>query len=558
MTKHLREQLMSAMLLCCLSGCANAQNNIHNFDTTGFDFAAAAGPFEPSRQSLGENYTCPEWFRDAKFGIYMHWNFNSVPGFNGHYARYMYHQHEPPAYTNHKGPGHNPSGYRPGSEKVYEYHVKHFGHPSVFGYKDFAPLWKAEKFDAEALAAFYKKCGAKYIGVMAVHCDNFDLFDSTYQPWNSVNMGPKIDVVAAWKKACENQNVRFAITSHMSNQGHEHVFYQGEMDTTGPLAGIPYDTLDPKNDGLYGKRTPDRLYRLTPEFAQNWYRRTKELIDKYDPDLLYLDGGLPNGDYGLNLAAHFYNHNIKVNGKQDGVMTIKNGRGIPVPGFTVDVESAGINGLQERPWQVDTSINPGWFYLGGDISVMKNAEDAGMSETQDSDTGRDRLRLTAGQVIDNLVDIVSKNGNMLLNVGLRADGSIPETFQHELEQVGQWLEANGEAIYETRPFITHGEGPSKIDTSKGYNDHKNTFTGDDIRFTSKPNTLYAIFLEWPGDGVTKNITTLTKEKLETIESITMLATGEKLIWTQNKYGLHVTLPNTKPGQFAYTLKITHK
>ncbi len=299
-----------------------------NFDTNGFDFQIAAGPVQPNVKSLGENYHCPDWFRDAKFGIYMHWGLASVPGFNGHYARYLYHQHEPEAARRDRETKRWPpmSGYQPGEEVVCQHHTKTYGPPSKFGYKDFIPMWKADQFDPEALAKLFKACGARYIGVMAVHHDNFDNYDSTYQPWNSYRMGPRIDILAAWKKACAQEHLRFAIGSHLSNEYHEHLFYQGEADTTGPLKGVPYDTMDPKNDGLYGHRTPDRLRRVNPEFAQNWYRRTQELIDKYNPDLLYLDGGLPNGDYGLNLAAHFYNHYLLANGKADGVMTIKRHR----------------------------------------------------------------------------------------------------------------------------------------------------------------------------------------------------------------------------------------
>ena len=514
-----------------------------NFDTTGFDFEAIPGPFQPTMESLGENYQCPEWFRDTKFGIYMHWGLNSVSGYNAHYARYMYHQHEPAIAGAQARLGYNnASGYRKGGEKVYQYHVKHFGHPSMFGYKDFIGLWKAKKFDALALATLYKEVGARYIGVMAVHHDNFDLFDSTYQSWNSVRMGPKIDIVGAWKAACEKLGLRLAITTHLSNHHHEHWFYQGETDTTGPLAGVPYDTVDPRYEGLYGQRTPDRLRRLQPEFALSWYRRTKELIDKYNPDLLYLDGGLPNGDFGLNLAAHFYNHNTQVNGKQDGVMTVKNSSR-PLPGFTVDVESAGIKGLMPVPWQVDTSIHPGWFYLGGHLATTQGSDDA------------DRVRLTAGQVIDNLIDIVSKNGNMMLNVGLRPDGSLPETFRRELLDIGAWLKLNGEAIYETRPYTRFGEGPSEIDTSKHYNDHEHVFTNKDIRFTTKGKAVYAIIMAWPGDGATVTIRSLASDVPETIASVSMLATGETLTWTRDQQGLHITLPDTRVGDHAYVIKV---
>ena len=530
----------------------------NNFDTNGFDFQIADGPVKPNTKSLGENYQCSEWFRDAKFGIYMHWGLCSVPGFNGHYARFMYDQHEPEvAQIDRKTKRSVMSGYKPGMESVYEYHVKKFGHPSQFGYKDFIPLWKADKFDADALAKLYKECGAQYIGAQAVHCDNFDLYDSTYQPWNSFRMGPHIDIVGEWKKACAKEHLHFAITSHLSNGFHEHMFYQGESDTTGPLAGVPYDTMDTNNDGLYGHRTPDRLRRLNPEFAQNWYRRSKELIDKYNPDLFYLDGPLPGGDYGLNLAAHFYNHYLGVNGKPEGVFTIK--RTSP-PGLTLDVESAGVGESMNQPWQVDTTINPGWFYLGPEFHDSTAGDEAAMSASKASASGPDRVRLTAGQVVQNLVDIVSKNGNMMLNVGLRADGSLPDTYRHELLDIGRWLKTNGEAIYATRPFKVFGEGSFQLPKSgTQFNDNQYHYTAEDIRFTQSKDkkSLYAILLGWPTKR-TINIKSLNTDAVNFIKSVTMLATGEVLKWNQNAEGLQVTLPAKAVGEFAYVLKISDK
>ena len=550
-----------ALVPCAMAGAQPSVadsdlKSANNFDPAGFDFQMTDGPVRPTVQSLGENYQCPEWFRDAKFGIYMHWGLNSVAGFDGHYGRYLYTQQEPDAYREDQKAkrGQGLSGYKPGRESVYEYHLKHFGHPSKFGYKDLIPLWKADKFDAVALAALYKECGAKYIGVMAVHHDNFDLYDSTYQPWNSYRMGPKIDIVGQWKQACAKEHLRFAITSHLSNGFHEHAFYQGETDATGPLKGVLYDTTDPKNEGLYGKRTPDRLRRLNPEFAQNWYRRTKELIDKYNPDLFYLDGGLPNGDYGLNLAAHFYNHDLQVNGKREGVFTIK--RTSPA-GFTLDVESAGVGQGMKNPWQVDTTINPGWFYLGAEVSEAEGGGDAGMSAAGTSLHGPDRVRLTAGQVIRNLADIVSKNGNMMLNVGLRPDGSLPETYRRELLDIGRWLKLNGTAIYGTRPFAVFGEGPFELPKTGHFNDNLYQFTAEDIRFTQSKDgkTVYAILLGWPGNGAEITIKSLGPQASAWVASVSMLATGELLNWSRRADGLHVTMPAKAAGEDAYVLRI---
>jgi alpha-L-fucosidase len=525
-----------------------------NFDSTGFAFETAEGPFEPDMKSFAKLYRCPDWFRDAKFGIYMHWGLGSVPGFHGHYARHMYTQEEPEAFREDKKSGRKPalSGYKPGSESVYQHHVARFGHPSKFGYKDFIPLWKADKFDAPALASLYKECGAKFVGVMAVHHDNFDLWDSTNQPWNSAKMGPRIDVVGAWKQACQKEGLRFFVTTHLSNEWHEHLFYQGQSDTCGPLKGVPYDTTNPQYHGLYGKRTPDGMRRLNPEFAQNWYRRMKELIDRYEPDLLYLDGGLPNGAYGLNLAAHLYNSSLKKHGKQEVVFTQKR-KG--VNGFTLDIEAAGIDKMMAEPFLVDTTLNPGWFHLGGAIAKLETGgDDAGMSKETAAAKDADRLRLTATQVIHNLADIVSKNGNMMLNVGLRADGSLPETYRRELSAIGRWLKVNGEAIYGTRPFRVFGEGPARPPKSANhFNDNEYKYSAQDIRFTTKGDLLYAICLGLPA-GPTQIASLATTEK--PVASVELVGSDEKLSWKKEAEGLSIQPAKTWPSEHAAVLRIT--
>ncbi len=530
-----------------------------NFSTEGFEFNIAEGPFQPKKDGFGEHYECPDWFRDAKFGIYSHWGVGSIPGYDGHYARFMYHQERPQAHKDDKATKRRfMSGYKPGRESVYEYHVRNFGHPSVFGYKDFIPMWKAEKFDAMKLTAFFKDIGAKYFGVMAVHHDNFDNYDSTYNEWNSVNMGPKKDIVGEWKAACEAYGLRFGITSHLSNGNHEHRFYQGEADTQGPLKGVPYDTMNPANDSLYGFRTSDRLKRINPGFAQSWYLRTKDLIDKYDPDMLYLDGGLPNEDYGYNLAAHYYNQSILRNhGKLEGVFAIK--RTHP-EGFTLDREMHAGNTIEKKPWQTDTSINPGWFYMGEQnksfLDRTTEIDDAGMGGGIANGTG-DPLRLNAGMVVDNLIDIVSKNGNMLLNIGLRPDGSLPETYRDELVKIGAWLKVNGEGIFGTRPYTIFGEGPFVM-PKKGhkYNDHTLSYTAKDLRFTIKGDTLYAFMMSWPeSNQVLIKSLAINKVDGQKIASITLLGCSEPLKFEQTQEGLLVMLPNVPPSEYAHGLKI---
>lgn len=548
---------MSLAVLFAAIGCFGssiahaADQSLQEIDAA---FGICAGPYEPTRQSILK-HECPDWFRDAKFGIYMHWGLNSVPGYNGHYARCMYHQHPPAAYLDPKT--RDLSGFKPGYDAVYRFHVKHFGHPSKFGYKDFIPMWKPDKFDPVALAKFYKSCGARYIGAMAVHHDNFDLYDSKYHRWNSVQMGPHIDVVGQWKQACRTVGLPFAVSTHLSNNSHEHRFYQGESDTTGPLAGVPYDTMDPANEGLYGKRSPDRLRRINPDFANQWFLRTKQLISDYQPDLLYFDGALPHGELGRKIAAHYFNTMLN-SGETSGVLTVKLD---PVPlGLTPDKERAHMDHLSSRPWQVDTSINKGWFYLPGILGatqVFDGAEDAGGGgKDHPAAPGDDPVQLTGGQIIDNLCDIVSKNGNMMLNVGLRPDGSLPESYREQLKIVGAWLNVNGEAIYETRPWKVYGEGSTRVADSTEFNDHLLQYTDEDVRFTTRGDTVYAILLDWPQQEGEFIIRSLGSAAAGEFEHAQLLATGDDVSFRQSSSELGLTLPAKKPGDHAFVVMLT--
>ena len=479
--------------------------------------------FAPDWQSL-QQYECPSWFRDAKLGIFMHWGVNSVPAYDGHYGRWMYIQ--------------DPNEAKP-MHQVYAHHVKTYGHPSTFGYKDFVPMWQAEKWDPDALLRFYKEIGARYIVPVAVHCDNFDNYDSTHQPWNSVRMGPKRDIIGEWKQTAEKHGLRFGVSSHVGDWAQ--VWYARASDTAGPLKGVPYDVMDANYAGLYGDRGNDRT-KLQAGFAENWYRRTKELVDKYRPDLLYFDGRLPYAEpHGLKLAAHFYNANTAWHGgRLEAVLNLKHG--FPEGAVVHDIEKGQAKVLRERPWQTDTTINSGWFYQErpyGDGFEMASG-----------------FYLDETVLIDNLVDIVSKNGNLLLNVGLRADGSLPDGQRAILQALGDWLALNGEAIFATRPWIKYGEGPTQIET--GFNtEPRSPWDHRDIRFTTRGKVLYAIGLDWP-DGGSFTIESLSDREaaLGHIESITLLGHRGPLRWQRDARGLTISLPQTKPCKYAYVFKIT--
>lgn len=479
--------------------------------------------FEPNWTSL-KQYECPDWFRDAKFGIFMHWGINTVPAYDGHYGRYMYIQD--------KG-----QISRSIHQSVYDHHVKTYGHPSIFGYKDFIPMWKAEKWDPDALVRFYKEIGARYIVPVAVHSDNFDNYDSTYQPWNSVRMGPKRDIIGEWKAAAEKHGLRLGVSSHVGDWAQ--VWYAWATDETGPLAGVPYDVSNIDYAGLYGDRGGDRK-QLQAGFQTNWYLRTKELVDKYRPDLLYFDSGLPYGEYGMKIAAHFYNANRQWhNGRLEAVLNVK--RNFEEGAVVHDIEKGQANELRPLPWQTDTTINSGWFYQTrryGDGHEMPNSP----------------YYLDETVLIDKLVDIVSKNGNLLLNVGLKADGTLPEGQRYILQEMGRWLKINGEAIFETRPWVVYGEGPTLQTGSTFDTEPRQPYDAKDIRYATKGDVFYATCLDWPGRTV--EFEKLRIQRVSKGAQVNLLGHGPVQYSVSNRQ-LNIDLTNVQPPcKYAYVFKLT--
>jgi alpha-L-fucosidase len=477
---------------------------------------ALPSQFTTTDESFKE-YQYPEWFRDAKFGIWSHWGPQAVPRQGDWYAKNMYVEGNP----------------------AYKDHLTRYGHPSKFGYKDIIPLWKAERWDPEKLMKLYKKVGAKYFVSMGTHHDDFFLWDSKIHRWNSVQMGPKKDVVGLWQQAAKKEGLRFGVSEHL---GASYTWFQVARgaDKSGPMAGVPYDGNDEQYADLYHPKTAaDDKAWLTknPENQKNWLDCISELIDMYHPDLLYSDSELPFGEVGRTMLAHFYNSDMaKNNGKLDAVYTAKlrssEGR------WVQDVERGALDSISPWPWQTDTSIGD-WFYRTG------------------------QKYMTGTEVIQMLVDIVSKNGNLLLNVVQTPEGDLEPDVLNILDEIARWTPANGEAIYGTRPWKIYGEGPS---TSKkqakgqfgGVRDVR-PYESTDIRFTTKGETLYAFCMGKPsGDIRISSLGKNSKVNSKTIASVKMLGSKGKLTWKQDGDALVIDKPAQLPEWQVPTLKIEFK
>jgi alpha-L-fucosidase len=478
-------------------------------DQTVLSLPIAPGPFQPTMESL-KGYKYPKWFRDAKFGIWAHWGPQSVPMEGDWYARQMYQQ----------GSG------------DYKDHLTRYGHPSVKGYKDIIPLWKAEKWDPEHLMELYKKAGAKYFVSMGSHHDNFFLWKSKLHRWNAFEMGPHRDVVGDWQKAAKRNGLKFGVSEHL---GASFTWFQPShgSDKTGPKAGVPYDGADPKYADLY--HTPAApgdtgWYSTNPQWQQEWYREIKELVDNYHPDLLYSDGGVPFGNkVGLSMIAHFYNSNAAAHG--GSVQAVYNCKQTSDGRWVEDLERGIMPKIDPNPWQTDTSIGD-WFY------------------------NKHWKFRPVSWVIDMLVDNVSKNGNLLLNVVQRPDGSLDPEVLQMLKDLADWSAIHGEAIYGSRPWQVYGE--SAVRVKGGSFNESYTYTAKDIRFTTKGKTLYALTLGWPTDGkiLVRSLARPAGSTANAISKVALLGYKGKLTWSQSPEGLLVRLPHKEVSQFTAGLKIT--
>lgn len=510
------------------------------------------GKFQPTWESL-QQYQVPDWFRNAKFGIWAHWGPQCEPEDGDWYARGMYDE----------GSG------------QYRYHRQKYGPQSQFGFKDVIHEWKAENWNPNELMSLYKRAGAQYFFALANHHDNFDLWDSKYQPWNAVNMGPQKDLIGGWEKAARANGMKFGVSIHAA---HAWTWYETAQraDKNGLYKGVSYDGKLTKADGvgkwwqgydpqdLYAQNHPlSRGSENTGTIHSQWgwsngasipdvaycdkfYNRTVDLINRYHPDLVYFDDTVlplyPISDAGLKIAAHLYNSNMKSHGgKLEAVLFGKILNEDQRKAMVWDIERGQSNTIEPFPWQTDTCIGD-WHY---NRSRFNN-----------------HSYKSAKTVIQTLADVVSKNGNLLLSIPVRGDGTIDSDERAVVEGIADWMQINKEAIFDTRPWKVFGEGPAAASaaplSAQGFNEGKGKpFTAEDVRFTQKGNVLYAIVLGKPTGTV--NITSLGKAaglQDKSIKKIQLLGSKQKLNWQQNADALVIDSVGDAPSVVANTFKIT--
>lgn len=513
------------------------------------------GMYEPTWESLSQYGSAPDWFRDAKFGIWAHWGPQCQPEQGDWYARGMYDE---------------------GSHQ-YKWHVENYGHPSEFGFKDVINIWKAENWDPDRLMDLYKRVGAKYFFTLGNHHDNLDLWNSKYDEWNSVNMGPKKDIVGGWEKAARANDMYFGVSIHSA---HAWTWYETSQraDKEGPMKDVPYDGNLRKEDGkgkwwegydpqdLYAQDHPlseesnntGRIHSQwgwengasvpTEEYFQNFFDRNVDMINKYSPDLVYYDDTSmplwPVSDVGLKVVSHFYNKSIADNkGVNNAVVFAKILTEDQKNSLVWDVEKGVPDNIQDKPWQTCTCLG-NWHY---DKSLYD----------------RNGYK-SATSVVHMLIDIISKNGNLLLSVPMRGDGTIDDKEEAILSDIATWMDINSEAVYETRPWTIFGEGPvaesSNPLQAQGFNEGRHKpYTAEDIRFVVKDSVLYAHVLAWPENNVI-NIKSLAEGSSlfqQPIENISLLGLGNKILYERTNEGLSIFLPeNEKPNEISFVLKIS--
>ncbi|HUW20029.1 MAG TPA: alpha-L-fucosidase [Sedimentisphaerales bacterium] len=483
--------VLSVAIIFCVAGLAESGN------------VDSRMKYEPTWESLSK-YEAPEWFKDAKFGIFIHWGVYAVPAYRSEwYPREMYLK----------------------NKDTYNHHKAVWGDQSKFGYKDFIAMFKAEKWDPAEWAELFRKAGATFVVPVAEHHDGFAMYNSSHTRWNSVQMGPHRDVVGELGKAVRARGMKLGASTHYAFNWK----YYTHSDE--------FDTNNAAYFGLYGK-PHDPKAPASKEFIEHWYARVVDIVHKYQPEVLWFDFGFNEPEfehYRKKIGAYYYNKGLEWG--RPVVLQYKN-EAFPDGTAVLDLERGKLDQIRFMVWQTDTSISrKSWGYIEND--EFKSVD----------------------SLVDDLVDIVSKNGVLLLNVGPKADGTIPDEAKEILLGIGKWLQVNGEAIYGTRPWHTYGEGPTKgqaghmAERKGGFS----PFVGEDIRFTTKDNTLYAICLDWPGKEATiKSVSTRTFLGRGGIADIQLLGARGSLKWSRDDTGLKVELPAERPCDYAYVLKISLK
>ena len=527
----------------------------------------ASGPFEPTWKSLGDHFKTPKWFRKAKIGMWLHWGPQSVGEDGDWYAKWIY------------MPKYAWGDYT----RVYPHHLKEYGHPSKYGYKDMLPLWKAEKWNPEKLMALYKRAGARYVIAQGEHHDNFDLWNSKYQPWNSVKIGPHRDIVGGWKKAADKEGMKFGIAFHGD---YALWWYQPAFlnDLEGPQKEVPYDgaqNYDGKNTwwqklglnlkDLYGidlkadvaypanfdgdsvaYRMEDPLSHGIPNgnlkkdidyarwFCTKWTNRVIDAIDQFSPDFIYFDGGdsYPFCGWGTGrgyrsdatprVIADLYNKSMQKNGGKLEAMAFTKGNEDP-RAIGVNFESHFPKGIKtDQPWQTEVGLGE-WFYRKGTF-------------------------YESGMLIHQMLEAISRDGNYVINIPLKPTGELDPGGERTLNDMGDWMGINSEGIYNCSAWKVWGEGNIVMQSGNlGPTQAATPYTAEDIRFTVNNGSLYAWLMAWPSDGgfVIRSL----PENSGKVTSVSLLGSKEKLKWKQTKVGLEITLPAIKPCKFAYGFKI---
>jgi len=466
------------------------------------------GPFRPDWASL-QSHKTPTWYADAKFGIFIHWGLYSIPAFGSEwYSRNMYVQGSP----------------------EFAHHVATYGPHTKFGYKDFIPRFKAERFDPNVWMTLFRNAGARYVVPVAEHHDGFSMYDTHLSDFSAVKLGPKRDVIAEIKAAARSHDLHFCLSSHRAE--HDWFFDEGRK--------FPSDVADPANAALYGPAqtrmagpNSDDLFGdytyVSQAWLDDWLARQAELVVRYDPELIYFDWWIGQPSFRNTLPsflAYYYNHAARRGGS--AVVNYKLGEFADGAG-TLDIERGQAPGIRADTWQTCTSISDkSWGYIEND--TYKSVE----------------------QIVHLLADIVSKNGNLLLNVGPQADGRIPDAARDTLLAVGGWLKTNGEAIYGSRPWEIFGEGPTEPANGSFSESKAKPYTTRDFRFTTKAGALYAIQMAEP-DGAKVVIASLKPERK--VKSVRLLGVEAPLVFEQSSAGLAITPPERVPRQPASVYRI---